>query len=584
MTTLRLLAFTGEIPRMLPRLLPEGAAVEAFNTRLDDGGLTPIRLSRFAHHFSSVPAGGYKTIYRNGDEWLAWPGIVNAAPGPVAQDRLYIFGDGVPKMRVAGVDYGLAVTRPAGALTATVSGTPTTPGTNVTRLYVYTNVTQFGEESEPCNISNEADWSPGQTVTLSGFSTTMTNGRTAATQRIYRSQTGQTGTQLYFIAERGASTANFVDAVPVDAIQEPLPSLDWNAPPDGLKGGITLPNGMMAAFDGKDVYFCEPYILHAWPEKYVLTVDYPIVGLGAYGNTLVVMTEGHPYIISGSAPESMSSEKLELNLPCINVLGIQDLGYAVAYPTHEGLVLVSNGSANVGSAQLFSRDDWQRMLPRTMVSGQFNGRYLACYSYSDEAGNEYSGTIIFDVTGSQPFIIRSDIAPDAFFYDMVAGELFFLDGEDVYTWDAVGEVNALQYWKSKEFVLPRPTNFGAILIEADGAMTEDEVAAMEARRAALIAENEAMIIEGNLGGELNGADLNTYAVNGDRLNDIPGMNRTVSVSIYADDEHVATVSTINRMARLPSGFLARKWKVGVSSDMPISQIALATTGAELMEV
>jgi hypothetical protein len=219
-----------------------------------------------------------------------------------------------------------------------------------------------------------------------------------------------------------------------------------------------------------------------------------------------------------------------------------------------------------------------------MVSGQFNGRYLACYRYSDLSNNEYTGTLLFDISGSQPFIIRSDITPDAFFYDIVSGDLYFLDGEDVFTWDAVGEVNALQYWKSKEFVLPRPTNFGAILIEADGSMTDAETEAAEAQRAALIAENEAMIIAGDLGGVINGCAIDIHAVNGDRLNEIPGLNRTVSVGIYADDQLVATVSRINRMARLPSGFLATRWKVGVSSDMPITQITLATTGAELMEV
>lgn len=584
MTTLKLIGFSGEIPALIPRILPDANAQEAFNTRLDDGGLTPIRLSRFVNHFDDVPPEGFKTIFKNGLEWLGWPDVVYAVPGPVAQDRLYIFGDGAPKMRVAGVEYGLAVTPPATGLTATVTGSATSPSTNVTRLYVYTNVTQFSEESEPSPLSNEADWSPGQGVTLSGFNTTMSNDRVADKQRIYRSQTGQTGTSLFFIKERIATTADFIDDVPVDAIQEQIPSLNWNAPPDGLTGVITMPNGMMAGFVGKDIYFCEPYRPHAWPEVYVLTADYLVVGLGAYGNSLVIMTEGNPYVATGSAPESMAADKLELNLPCINARGIQDMGYGVAYPSHDGLVLVQNGSASVVSGQLFARDDWQRLSPRTMIAGQFNGRYLACYRYSDGAGNEFAGTLLFDVSGSQPFIIRSDITPGAFVYDIVSGELYFLDDVDVYSWDAIGQINAMQFWKSKEFVLPKPTNFGAILIEADDAMSDDELAALEQRRQELIAENELMIEAGDLGGVMDGGAFNEYAVNGDKLNTVPGLNQTVSVSIFADDQHVATVSKLNKMARLPSGFLARKWSIAVSSDMRISQITLAMTGAELMGV
>lgn len=43
-------------------------------------------------------------------------------PGTAAQDRLYITGDGAPKMRVADTLYDLAVARSTAQLTGTVSG------------------------------------------------------------------------------------------------------------------------------------------------------------------------------------------------------------------------------------------------------------------------------------------------------------------------------------------------------------------------------------------------------------------------------------------------------------------------------
>lgn len=583
MAKLKLIGFTGEVPKIIPRLLGDSAAQEAYNVRLDDGGLTPVRKSRFEHQFVGVPPGGYQTIYQHGEDWLGYPGNVYLVPGPVATDRLYITGDGAPKMLVAGTTYPLAVPFPAGALTATLGGVPTPGATGTTRLYVYTWVTAFGEESEPSPVSADVFWTPGQTTTLSGFAATPA-GRNITLQRIYRAQTGKTGTQLYFIAERAATNANFADTVSPELLQEVLPSADWNAPPADLTGLIALPNGMMAAFSGKQLCFCEPYRPHAWPEKYRLTMDYEIVGLGAFIASVIVTTKGIPYIVTGSAPENMVSERIEQNLPCINPKGIVDLGYSVAYPSPDGLVLVTSSGASVVSSRLFSRDDWLRLNPYTMVASQYNGRYFTSYNYSDADGNEYLGTFIMDLTGEQPFLIRAQVRADAMFFELTTGILYLLVGDQVIEWDALSEPAELLSWRSKLFVMPTPTNFGAILIEADSGPSAEELAAIEAEIARITAENVAIFALPSIGGDINGIELNGVAVNDDLLLPIPNLGRNVSVSIYGDRKLVATVGKINQMARLPSGFKATWWEVEVVSDMPIAQITLAGTGLELAEV
>ena len=579
MALLKLIGFAGEIPKVIPRLLGDTFAQEAYNTRLDDGGLTPIRKQRFVEQLASPPPQGYGTIYLHAGTWLAWPGKVYPAPGPVATDRLYVMGDGAPKMIVGRTTYPLAMPLPAAALTASVSGSATSD-LGSTRLYVYTWVTDFGEESEPSPVSNEVYWKPGQAVTLSGFGA-IPSGRNITKQRIYRSQTSISGTQLYFIAERIASTGDFVDTVPSESIQEPLPSLEWNAPPADLTGLVSGPNGMMAAFRGKEVYFSEPYRPHAWPEKYILTTDYPVVGLAWFGSSLAIMTTGVPYVATGTAPENMTMEKTELNLPCINANGIVDLGYSVVYPSHDGLVQISTSGTSVATAGLFTRDDWLRLTPQNMVAGQYNGRYFTSYSYSDVRGQEFLGSFIIDLTGSQPFLIRTDVRANAMHYDIPSGVLYMLVGDSIYEWDALSEPYSLQSWKSKLFVIPTPTNFGAILVEADEGLTDEEIAAIEAEIERIKAENETLFALPSLGGELGGAALTVYEVNGDILEPIPTVSRTVSVSVYADRKLVATIGKVNQMARLPSGFKEDKWEIEVTSDMPITQILMATTGMEL---
>lgn len=576
MPAISLTAFRGEQPRIIPRLLPETAAQSAINARLDDGGLTPMKVP--IREVGVVP--DHQTIYRHGTTWLSWSGVVNAAPGAVAQDRLYYTGDGAPKMRVGDDVYELALPSPDEALTATLGGSG--DGDVATRLYGYTWVTAFGEESEPCPVSNAVDWKPGNTVTLSGFAEPPPD-RQITLQRIYRSQTGRLGTYFYLIAERAASDDAFEDNIAVDALQEPLPSAEWNPPPADLVGLISMPNGMMAAHTGNDVYFCEPYRPHAWPEKYVLTTEVPIVGLAAIGTYLIVLTEGQPYLATGSSPETMQMVKLESTLPCINARGIVDMGFAVAYPSHEGLVAArADGSIGIVSGRLFDRDSWLALSPETMIGALHGGRYVAFYDTVDAEGGRNAGALFIDIQADQDLIRSSEIATAAF-YDISDGGLYFL-GEvagDVYRLDAPAGSRHRLYWRSKPFILPYPENFGAIRIDSADTLSGEEKAAAAAARDAAIAANAALIAAGSIGGEMNGAAINALPMNGDILQPMPEEAARVTVGIIADGQRVVEIERTNAPTRLPSGFRAETWEIDVASNVKITRITMAKTMDEL---
>ncbi len=680
MSTLKLLQFSGEIPRILPRLLPETGAQLAENVRLDDGGLTPVRGMRLEHGFGDIPI---QTIYKHGDEWLSWNAVVNAAPGPVASDRLYYTGDGVPKMRVGTDVYDLKVPYPSTALTATISGTnevqqivvsatggtfkvsfngktttalaynisaaglqsalealdtievgdvtvtggpgasaalvitfggrflhqnvsevttdaalltggsstatvtTTTQGSGsgdvTTLIWVYTYVTDFGEESEPCPVSNEVDWQAGNTITLSGFAAPP-SGRNITKQRIYQLQNSiATGADLFLIEERAASTSNYVYTTPFEDFAEVLPSRDWNQPPDDLEGLIALPNGMMAGFVGKDLYFCEPYRPHAWPEKYVRTMDFEIVALGAYGSTIVVATTGQPYLVAGTSPDLMQQEKLELNAPCINPRGLVDMGYAVAYPSHDGLVIVSGGAAQIGTESVMTRTDWLRTSPGSFVAGQFSGRYFASFEYLGGDGSTEDGTFIFDLTGLTPFMMRAGFKADSMFYDVIDSKLYVLIGKSVYEWDALGQPNEIMTYRTKQFVFASPVTFGCIYIEIASELSSEERAAIDDAIQDVIDANTALFAMDSIGGEINGAAYNTYPFNGDAL--LPFLVlEYASVSVYADGQLAANVSQVDEVVRLPAVAKARRIEVLASGTKPIAQITLATSPRELNAV
>jgi len=522
----------------------------------------------------------FATLYNHGEDWLAWTGVVNAAPGPVAADRLYYTGDGVPKMRVDDTIYPLAVPAPSTAPTATEdtggSGDPQS------RAYVYTFVTDFGEESEPSPVSNTIEWLPGEDPVLSGIEDAPA-GRNITKQRFYRTQSGSVGTDFYFIAERDASDDPFTDDVAPNAFAEPLPSRYWNAPPDDLAGLTAMPNGMMAAFRGKQLYFCEPFRPHAWPEIYVLTVDFPIVALAAAGTTLWVLTQGYPYRVVGTTPGSMVSEKVEANLPCVSARGVVDLGHAIAWPSTDGLAAARGAGVGLVTENIFAPRDWLRLNPGTMRSGQINGRWIGAYDGLNAQGVAISGSLILDIA-SQSFLIRSALQSRAWYFDLATGFLYFIppDAPEVQQFDPEGGDRTNYYWRSKSFVLARPESMGCILIESGAGVTQSEIDARIAEIEEIIEANEDMLESGSVGGELAGEAIGVTTLGGDLLFPIPpAAGTTVSVCVYAAEELLASVETLGTPVRLPGGHTARIWHVDVFGDITIDQITLARTMDEL---
>lgn len=518
--------FKGQAPRRTARLLPENYAQKAVSTRLERGTLGPVRAPANRQNLVSDA----QTIYRtDAGTWLSWDAKVHVAPGPIATERLYITGDGAPKMRVSGTTYPLALPAPAAAPTLSiVSGTLDSDLAEEV-LYAYTYVTSLGEESAPSQLSAGIQWSPGLVVRLSDMSVPPA-GRLITDIRIYRSVTSATGsTDLYYVDEISATTSydHDLDLAP---IQDAAPTVDFSEPVDDLEGLIALPNGIMAAFEGQTLYFCEPYQPHAWPAKYSLFTDYPIVGLAGFGSYVAVLTEGTPYRVQGSHPDNMTMEKIEQDLPCLSAEGIVDLGYSAAYPSTEGLVLISAGGAQVITEPLFTFEQWQALQPATIVAARYNGRYW--FSYDGDLGGTSAKGAMIDLTGDMPFLIEIDEHALATFRDVRDGRLFYLSSaRQIDEWDPVGEGSHVTLtWRSKVFVVPQPVNLAAMLIES----TSD-----------------------------SGSELFT-------------------AHVYADGTLIHTEYVFGAPTRLPAGFLAHRWEVELQTTAEVEAITLASSMEELL--
>lgn len=159
----RITAMGGMVPRTARHLIQDHFAQSAVNVKLTTGDIVALR--RPLQIKSVTKPGDIKTMMRledaGGEYWLTWSDDVDAVRGPVAGDvlqRVYYTGDGEPRMTVLaqaisglGNDYPknffvLGVTRPITAPSVSHGGGS---GSVINRAFIYTFVTQYGEESQP---------------------------------------------------------------------------------------------------------------------------------------------------------------------------------------------------------------------------------------------------------------------------------------------------------------------------------------------------------------------------------------------------------------------------------------------------
>jgi hypothetical protein len=349
-----------------------------------------------------------------------------------------------------------------------------------------------------------------------------------------------------------------------------------------------MPNGMMAGFVGKKLYFSEPFLPHAWPEVYAQTVDSPIVGLGAMDVQLIIVTESQPWRAAGTEPSTMSMSKLETNLPGIADMGIIDLGYAIAWPAPDGLAIAkAGGGVGLVSDNLFNPRDWRSLNPGGMRAGQYHGRYIASYEGLNPITNEpVDGSIIIDPSGEVAYLIRSAILARSWYFDVPTGDLYYLeiDGKTVRQFDPEQGAPAIYYWRSKDFFVPVADNFGALLVESGEGFSELEIAAKQSAIDAIIAQNQALITAGLVTGAIDSFAFNADALGGDNLLAVPAAaGGTFTLGVYCNDVRVSSIGRRDRVERVTSGYRGRKWAFDIYADVPIDKITMAKTVDEIKQ-
>lgn len=392
-------------------------------------------------------------------------------------------------------DFKIVSVPSATTLTVETSGSATSSGTSSTitngasfggesdadldfeTSYVYTFVSAYGEEGPPSAASTVITTDDNQTITVSGLETSAPSGVTntnLSKKRIYRSNTGSSATNFQFVAEVVLSQTSYTDTSKNSDLAEVIPSSTWIAPPDDntalypdgpMKGLCALPGGVFAGFTGKRICFSEPFLPHAWPANYRIALEEEIVGIKVVSNGVLVTTKSVPYLVTGSGPDTMTAIRIESSQANLNKRSMVDMGPYVIYASPDGLIAAEGTTVRNLTEGIITPTQWQdNYYPATITAFLWEQRYVGFYS----TGSGYGGFIFDPRVGDGTSFVDLDASAlirgghtdpdDSQLYLIISNTIKKFQGSNT---------NLTFNWKSKEYVMPKPTSMGFVKVEAE---------------------------------------------------------------------------------------------------------------------
>lgn len=624
--------FSGIAPRIAPRLLPATLAQEALDVKLWSGELRPHYADEILQYIPSNIQSIYRYKWKNKTyNWLMWPYETRVAKGPVYDDennRIYFMNptgfyvtdsslledrDYTNGLDESGTPYYTAGIPRAGYSIMSVSGSGS--GDIEARSYIVCYVRQWpdgtidvGKSSEPYATSWDAaarrtiDVRPGQTVKISVGNISDTDSAKTGVNKvyIYRSEVTSSGQALYsyvdqfdinpsHVTNNPNATWNtggwyeYLDKKANTQLGEACPSLYWDAPVDGLKGLVSLQNGLFAAYKDSTVYVSDWNAPHAWPYEHTVTIDYPIVGLGSFGNTIVVCTEAAPVLIVVQDPTNPTIKAIQENCPCVSADSIVNTRNGVIFASQNGLVLINSTSPTFITEKLLTQDEWLPLHPESLKGAFLNNTYYGFFTNPTDTAAGF----IFDLDSYTYSTVYNSIVSSGMVYTTQHAKVVYNDIEQSQLYVCYPLENGTQYslcsfasdsrinksfrWRSKVNVSPQ----GLFNLSAARVMMTSQSSQKE---------NE-HIWEGKLTGSslaarvMDGEPINGWC----KTNELELANATV-FNYYVDGElKYSREVKDSKPFRLPSGFRGETIEVEVKSNAYIHSITLASSMGELIE-
>jgi hypothetical protein len=536
MANIRRANFNGSIPGVAPHLLPENAAQMAKNCRLVNGNIAPLRDNAF--EATPAKAGTKLSIFRMGNYWLHWISEVDAVQALQAGDTentTYFTENGELRVTNAamattgGDQYPMdwrrvGVPAPDTAISATLSGTPDNPydySNTESRTYVYSFITDKGEEGPWSPASNIVDWMPGLVVDLTGFPASAHSEYDGIVgMRVYR----RVPNEGFCYVTDVAFGISLQDSLPTSSLGEEIPSKNWYPPPDFMHSIVNHPSGFMVGASRNEIVPSEAGLPHAYDPFNRQTLPADIMALGVVGQGIIIFTGEGLWFASGTTPEALSIEKVELDQSCSSRNSVFEIanGGGVGFASPDGIFAYGLGSAPNLTQGLFTPDQWRALDPSSMLCAYHDGKIFVFYDNGTPGG-----FIVYP--GQTPSMVELDFHATAAYVDKETDTLYLMVGADIVAFDA-GTTYKTATWKGRIEYTGRHIAPGTMRVRATA--------------------------------------------------------YPVTVNLYADGalKHTKEVSS-NRPIRIPTGYLSEEFEIEcIVSEGEVSEIVVAETMRDFRSV
>lgn len=505
--------FKGRADKVQPKLLPENFAQTAENCDLREAKIKPMADLSAGTTFTNP--GALRSFFKFGSNWLYWTEsdiCAHYLQLAASSNRVIYTGDGYVKqtdttlMAASGIPDGtddyrkVGITAPSAALTINIEGSGDgTVQEDVSYVYTYVVAWADGteEESAPSPATAVTEIENGENCSLQNFviPTLASTGNNITHCRLYRLKSGVTGASYKHVKARATSvteTGDFWYDIPIASVpttatkiydsdgtadylwdnsaDAEIETTDWEPPPTDLENLVQYQNGLLAGNSGRSVCVSVWNVFYAWPTDYQIDVDYDIVGLGVYNNSLIVLTDAFYYIVSGTDEATLQkSEPIEAQ-KCLSTRGIVSTKMGVMYPCPQGMFLVNTSGGRVFTENILTREQWEDLPPSgsalsDIIGFYYDNRYIGFFSGTSEGfsinleGDVYLETI--DI--GTPNVYHGVIDPSD--NDLIL--LTNTGGADYYAQEYERHAsNKLTYtWKSKVIQLPKKVRFGVCRIK-----------------------------------------------------------------------------------------------------------------------